>query len=481
MPGRASLLTARARWAALLLVLAGAALGAAASRPGWALLEKPVRAALSALPPSPTCGDLRGQWSALLSGDDLAGACPGELLRGWRTRSLLVAVARDSRRPAGVRATALRVLAEAGQLPMEMAEGVMAGPVTAPDARRAALDALADAPGGTEWVERARAIALHDLRERATLRLFAAGEPGTTLDAARALRAHGHPDAVDLVLEGLGLTRAELDEAVRRAAEGRAPAGRAAAWREAFARQGCEDGCVPLLLAILEAEADRRGEEARPPREALGPSEGAIAALFARDGERADHAREEIAAVSAWVRLYSPEGRKARVAAALLHPRAEPAPPDRVPWEAGDPHAALARGGGTPGVTALLLEELADATGTPLALAVGPRGIGARLGGDAYVVEVCAAPRRVPALPEGWTVVPAGGSAALALVEGAGTALRRGDAELAAIQVAAARAAWPTAPGLLVAEAAVLAATGPLPRPEAAGTLVIRGSLLGVL
>lgn len=443
----------RGRWQrlALLFATAALALALAASLRVWRATEGGVRWALRHLPADPRCGHLLGQWAAIEQG--APPDCPSELLRGPRTAALLTALARDADGAVEARATALRVLVDAGRGPPRLAEAILAGPSTSPVMRRRALEMLASARGGIEWVERGRTVAIHGLHDTATLELFAAGEPGTTLAAMRALRAGGSPDPV---YRGLGVSATELTTMAERHREGQRLRHAPIAWEAAF------ESPAPLLETLLWIEARARGEEPGPPAPPVGPANAALDALYASDGELADHAREEIAAVEGWIGAISGAA-PTRIVAALLHPAAERVPPEVAPWEAGDVHAALRRGGGMPGATALLLEEAGAVAGVPIRLWTLDDGVVARIGSETYELRACEPPARTERARLDGREVPAGGGVALGLTEAVGRSLRVGDLEAAAAQLAVARRLWPGGPGLAAAEVAVRAARGAAP------------------
>ncbi|MDP2308298.1 MAG: hypothetical protein Q8P18_19925 [Pseudomonadota bacterium] len=422
-------------------------------------------------PADPRCGHPVGQLATLARGDGLPDeGCLGELATNRLARPLLVRLAKDSRQPMPVRSSALAALTASGTGPRGLLESFVFAPNPPPALRRAAWDVALrgrDEPGLDQagldepgWVERGKAVAVHGLYDRAAAARYAAGEPGTALDAARALAAspRGAPDPAVLrdVYRGLGITHEQLAEGVRRHAAGQMPLGLPPEWADAFWRHGCEEACVPLLLDLLAAEADRGSEEAALSAPAVPGADAAIDALYA-DGERADHVREELAAVAGWIGRGGEARRAARLVAAVLHPAALAQDAAESLAEAGDPHAVLVRGGGTPGATALVAADLALATGVPLAAWVTDTGVALLVGGGLHRVDACAAATPLGAPDDSWRPVPATGIEALALVEGAARALREGDPEAASGQLEAARRAWADAPGLRGVAAAVIA------------------------
>lgn len=454
--------------------MAALALTAAAGHPAVAPLRARIEArVLSRLPPAVSCEDPIGRLAALVQG--VPDACPEAVVSGPEVARLAAHVAQDRRRPMGTRGRALLALARSSWHRDELSRGLLSAAATAPGMRRVVLAALATTPAGVAWIEEARAVALHDLYEEGTLRLFAEGEPGMLRAAAGALRAsRRHParSGAPHVLRGLGLSREALASAVSRAHEGRAPTPLPDAWGPALRAHGCDEDCVPLLLAILEAEARATGEEPPPPGATLARHEGVLERLEPAEPDLAQHLRDEIGAVAASIARFTPEARPARLAAAFLHAQGAPAGPAEAPWEAGDLHAALARAAGTPGATALLLDEVAGSTGVPLTLWATPDGLGARVGDRTRLLAACRAARPSDGPDASWVAVPRGGAAALALGEAATRSLREGRGADAALQLEEARAAWAAAPGLLALDLAVRAWAGPAVTPGAEPPLV---------
>lgn len=448
------------------LLVVGLALVATNGMPRWGATTLRV---LASFPSDPRCGHPIGQLATLARGEGLPEEeCLADLANTPFVRPLLVRLAKDARQPMPVRSSALAALTAGGIAPAGLLEAFVVAPNPPPALRRAAWEVAARGPDDVAWLERADDVAVHGLYDRAAARRYAAGEPGAALDAARALAAapRGAPDPVVLrdVYAGLGLEPAALAEGVRRHAEGQSPLGMPHEWASAFWRHGCEDACVPLLLELLAIEADRGGEEGEASAPPVPGADAALDALYG-DGERADHVREELAVVAAWIARGAESRRAERLVGAVLHPGA--AAPDAAEslLEAGDPHAVLVRGGGTPGATALVAADLALATGVPLSAWVTDTGVALLVGGRMHRVDACSAAVEAGTAPAGtadpaWREVPATGLEALALVEGAARALREGDPEAAQGQVEAARRAWADAPGLGGVAAAVLAAGG---------------------
>ncbi|MES2642046.1 MAG: hypothetical protein V4850_21355 [Myxococcota bacterium] len=419
---------------------------------------------LEMFPADPRCGHPLGQLAALAQGQGLPDeACLAELATTPFVRPLLVRLTKDAAQPMPVRSTALAALTGGRTAPLGLLESFVVAPPAPPALRRAAWEVATRGPDDQVWVDRGAGVAVHGLYDRAAARRFAEGEPGLALAAARALAAspRGAPDPVVLhdVYAGLGTDPAALAEGVRRHAAGQMPLGLPREWADAFWRHGCEDACVPLLLDLLAAEADRGGEEAARSAPAVPGADAAIDALYA-DGERADHVREELGAVAAWIARGSERRRAERLVAAVLHPAADAPDAAASLIEAGDLHAVLVRGGGTPGATVLVAADLALATRVPLSAWVTDTGVALLVGGTIHRVDACAAATTVSASDPGWRGVSAAAIEALALVEGAARALREGDLEAAHGQVEAARRAWADAPGLGGVAAAVLAAGG---------------------
>jgi hypothetical protein len=425
--------------------------------------ERAALAVLERIPADPRCGHAVGELAALTQDMPLGpAACPAELVTGPRTAAIVERIVRDPRRSVEVRATALGALVGAGVASPGLLEALITTPPVSPAMRRAAFRAVVSTPAGAAWAERGRDTAIHGLRDLAAGARFALGEPGATAEVVRALHATA-PDRIDPALlaevyAGLGTTPERIAEGVRRHAAGQMPLGFPPEWGDAFWRHGEEEGGVPLLLDLLAIEASRRGEEAAPPQPAVPAADTALDAIFVADGERGDHAREELGAVARWIGRVSEAQRVARLVAAVLNPDAEPLTAADAFAEAGDPHAVLVRGGGTPGATALVVEDLALATRVPVTLWVTDAGVGVQVGGHLYAVEGCAAAHPVDAPAADWREVPRGGVGALALTEAAARALREGDVESAREQIAAARTAWPTAREVDGVEAAILAA-----------------------
>ncbi len=429
-------------------------------------------------PADPACAGRLGQLAALLGGVPLAeGPCDTPLAGSPLYAGALAHAVRDKDRALPVREAALRALGSAA--PPGLTQALVLGPATPPDLRRSAIrvamDAAAEAGARTaaDWVDRGGAAALHGLYDRALARRFADAEPDTTWAIWRALGASS-PAAVDPAVRadayvGLGIDAEELERGAARHAAGQLPLGLPTDWWPVFWWAGCTPDCMPLLRGVLAVEARRRGE-ADPAAPATVPgADAALDVLYAEDGATADHIREELAAVAAWLGAVSESRRAARLVGAVLHPRATPLDAVTASHEAGDPHAVLARGAGSPGATALVATDLALAARVPAAVWVTPAGVAVQVGGRVVEVETCEVPRAATRLPA-WREVPLGGVDALAFVEGAARSLRRGDVAGARRAIDAARTAWPDAPGLGPVDAAVLAREGAPTAADATAT-----------
>ena len=206
----------------------------------------------------------------------------------------------------------------------------LAQPDLDPALRQELFEALHDAPGAVEIA--LQASALPWLREEATLRLGA-------VDAAWAAMA-------------------------TRTAHVRAERARAC---------GSEVDVPPTLPAA----------EAPEPEPPWSPAEQVAGVLLGEDTERADVARVELHAATAWLRATNAQGRAARLAD-LVAPRG--AWPGRR-CEAGDLAAALG-GVGTPASAALLAELLGEATGVEVRVGIHAEAHGILLlvGGDARLL-----------------------------------------------------------------------------------------------
>ncbi len=470
------------------MVLTAAVLLAAASAllppPGRNAAERGLLALLEHLPADTRCGASVGRLAALAQGGWLpVDDCLPELAASPLRASLLAELARDPNRPVGARFSALSALLRAHAGPPGLADALIGAPRTSPAMRRAAFSAAVDEVGAP-WAERGLAVAVHGLNDRGLAGLFALGEQAQALELAQALGASRwqavDPAVLADVYEGLGTDRPTLEEAVVRHRRGQAPLGLPSAWWPAFWRHGCEEGCVPLLRALLAIEARAQGEgpdrgeasgEAPPTRPG---ADVALDVLYAEAGPSGDHVRRELAAVEGWIGQVSESRRTARLVAAVLHAEATPADPVAASVEWGDPHAVLTRGAGSPGATALVAADLALGAGVPLEAWVGDRGVALQVGGRAYAVEPCSAARVLPGWEDDWREVPLGGIDALALVEGAAQALLTGDFGAARSRIDAARASWPDAPGLGAVEAAALAFEGPPPTVPVAPAVIGR-------
>lgn len=483
---------------------------ALSARPGRDAFEGTALAALARIPVALDCDSRLARLAALARGEPLPShACGVGLAEDPIARALIARIARDPRRPAEVRRSALA--ASLGDAPHAagLASSFVAAPATSPAMRVAAFELLLGTPEGVVWAERARAAGPHGLSDRGLAALFALGEPETALPAREmvaALAVSGGEDGMTDVYRGLGTDAATLQDAVKRVRAGRNVPGLPAAWAPALARFDCEDGCRRLVEELLRIEARARGEE--PPGR-VAEVEDTLDAAYAEAAVAADHVRADLAAVAAWIGAGAAARRATRLRAAVLHPEAAAVTSAEALAEEGDPHAALRRGGGSPGATAFLAERLGVAANVPVRAWVGAGGVRLETGGRVSEVERCSAagaashlgaardPGPAPAsgaapepgaavgddvaapeagagtapaagAPAGWVAVPADATGALVLVEAAAAALRRGQDAGALFRIERARALWSEAPGLAAVEAVARAAAGPIAAPASA-------------
>lgn len=453
-------------WIALVAMAALVAVGTALGGPRrW---EGAALRLLEHLPADPACGRPIAQLAALAQGQALpADPCLAELGTAPLAAPLLARLVDATGRPVEARLSAFAALRAGGRLDEVHLGRLVFAPQPPPALRRAALEAAVAGNAAVDWAERGEAVAIHGLYDRSIAAFAAWGEPGAGL-RLRGVLAASPPGGADAgVLRGaqaaLGLRPGQLEAAVERLGRGQLPLGFPPRWQGALWGAACAPDCAPLLARLLGAEAELAGDVPLDAAGALPVADDVVEALY--DGDAAAHVRAELHAVAGWIGQRDASRRLARLVAAVLAPGADPVTPDEALRDAGDVHAVLRRGGGSPGATALAVTDLALATGIPVTSWATPEGAAVQVGGSLYTLAACRPAERGAQPQPDWREVPLGGVDALVLVERAARALREGDAAVAARRLAAARVAWPDAPGLDGVEASILAAQGPPPPP----------------
>jgi hypothetical protein len=441
----------RTRLYALVFALTGFAAGSALAFANARRVDSIVISVAERLTPAP-CGGGWGELAAVVQGVESSRACLRALGAGRFWVGPLTRVALDSSRDDAIRLRAHVALSSPG-----LSEALVLGPRITPTLRRAALEALLDDPSTDElWTERAADAGIHGIGDRAAAHRFAGGEPEATRDAAAALRADPHtPELVADVYVGLGTTPGALDEAQARVERGLSPLGLPSTWDIPIRRATSRTG---LLLALLAAHEEGAEPDAASPT--VPAADAVIDAVYAGDGEEGDHLRAELARAARWITRVPAERRAHRLFAAANHPFAAIAEGAVAVRETGDPHAVLTRAAGSPGVSALVLADLGSATGVPVQIWMAGGEVAARVAGGVSPLGCYGT------WAEGGEALSPAAVEALALVEGVGFTLRRGDRIEEATEIAkAARERWPEAPGLDEAEAVIRALSVRPPPP----------------
>lgn len=391
------------------------------------------------------------RWTALRLG--LTVDCPESLLEGPRSLWMLRRLAHDQRASQATRVQAIGALSRGGDPEAEkLLELLVFSVGLSPELRREMWTYAAE-QDRVGWSELAVAGGIHGLWARGKSTLFAEGDAALPLLPAL---QRADPWVRHFTMAGLGVTADLLAKDCERAEKGLLPLDVPADWQSVFLGPTCATGKEPLLLALLEKEGHRRGEEHQSPEPLLlGDSE--VDLLFFRNGAAGDLLREEVAASSRWI--VSGE-QSVRLRAVIAHPRAA------VVAEGGDLLGTLWNGAGSPGDTALLGMLVSSQAGLRAHLEADNGGIDLSLDGGSFRVGlVCGNPSPVP--PEGALV--------FGLLNAMGDSFRRRDWEAAAAQGFAAEKLWNGPPGKL---AGLLARSLAPLEPVAVSTLLLPPRLL---
>ena len=415
-----------------------------------------------------SCGTPRGASSALLDGlltPADAARCAEALMGGDdRRRALLERLTADQTTPATIRLTTAAMLFERGDLDPRLARSLLAGRDTAPALRRALVVTLGGRPGGGEIARIGHEEAVHDTWGVGAMALDGAAEPDFGRAAQRALQAR--PDAPltpwAVTLLGLGASTEAL-----RAAHRRAPSGQRAGLYEPATEVlngtpwGVDGRQVVYALTRWRADA---AQEADPPDQPPLAAGDSLLGLIAEDGP-ADALREQIHAVAGWIERGPPDGRSARLLAAVAHPGAVPATGAEA-W-LGEPGLgpALQDGTGAPAAVVFLATALGAEVGVPVQATLRGDGVRLELGGIVVYLDACGA--RAPET-EGAVALPEGGWDALLLRAEAGAHLRRGEWSEALTLLRAAEGVWRGGPDAAVGRL-LLASVGADPGGDPGG------------
>lgn len=441
------------------LVLGGVAalIFGATTRAGWIVLAPILLSVVDHSQPRTRCDDWIGQLAAVVHGRgvEYREQCAHDALSGARTEVLLERIARNPRRRSAARTAALRILADGHAEIVQVGADVLDEATEAPVFRRAALRAMAASRGGVVWIEEPRRWPAHGGFDTAALLLAAeGGDPG---EAAAAWQVLGDDIGVAeraAALATLGVSEAELRAAVARTGAGQSPIGLPARWREVLDRTGCDADCDALIGALLLVEARQTPTVERPAAPTLPGDDGLLDVLYGP--ELGEHVRAEAAATLGWIAADSTVG-AARALATAASVRADEQSVGELQRRAGDVHAALRHGGGTPGAVAAALELVGAGAGGATAW-IDPEGVTVEIADHKVAVTGCAVPHEPRALPRAAIAVPRGGIGALTLVEAAGRALRDGEPGRALDLSSEAAQRWDAVPGLGAVRASATAA-----------------------